>query len=209
MNKRKLYHTWVQLRRVSFWYFLVAFVLSGIVAIFALRQNNLNALSLRNEVLKVDKANGSVEAALKELREYIHGHMNTDLASATSVYPPIQLKYRYERLVAAEKARVDQLNSKSNLYNDAQKHCEATQPQSFFGAGRLPCIQTYLDSHGGQALEQEKPIPDSLYKFNFASPAWSPDLAGWSLVVAAIMFLLFAVRFGLERWLRYQLKHHM
>ena len=204
MNKRKLHHTWTILRKVNSWFFLAAFIISGSVAILSLRQNNLTALKLRNEVLQTDKDNGDTEAALRRLREYVHGHMNTNLASGTSVYPPIQLKYRYERLVQAEKDRVE--SSSGDIYNDAQTYCEKNFPQSFYGGGRLPCIQNYLDTH---PRAEPQPVPDSLYKFDFASPVWSPDLAGISLVFSAFFFLLFLIRFGLERWLRLKLKQHL
>jgi len=207
MNKRYVHHLWTQLRRISYWYLLIACVVTGLVAVFALRQNNLNAIKLRDEVLKVDKENGDTEAALKKLRQYIYGHMNTDLAGSTSVYPPIQLKYRYDRLVAAEQARVDQANT-NTVYNDAQKFCEATQPQSFYGAGRLPCVQNYIDTHHVTTVTPQA-IPDSLYKYDFASPVWSPDLAGWSLLAFAVLLLLFVLRFGLERWLHYEFKRHL
>ncbi len=206
MNKRKLHHTWKLLKKANYWYFLAAFVVSGLVAIMALRSNNLTALALRSEVLQTDKDNGNTEAALKKLREYVYGHMNTNLSSGTSVYPPIQLKYRYERLVQAEKDKV--AKSSGNTYNDAQNYCEKNFPQSFYGAGRLPCIQNYLDTHP-TVQAQPKSIPDSLYKFDFASPAWSADLAGLSLAAAAFFFVLFVVRFGFERWLRSQLNHHL
>ncbi len=209
MNKRKLHHMLIQLRRVSYWYFLIAAIFFTVVAVFALRQNNLTVIKLRDEVLRVDEENGDTETALKELRQYVYAHMNTDLASATSVYPPIQLKYRYERLVAAEQVRVDKANASSNLYNDAQKYCEQTVPQSFYGAGRLPCIQNYLDTRAAPPLEKEQTIPDSLYKYNFASPVWSSDLAGWSIVLAVFFGFMFVVRYGLELWLRHQFKRHL
>jgi hypothetical protein len=179
MHKRKLHHLLVTLKKLHYWYLLVATLLFAVLAILALRQNNLTAVNLRNEVLKVDQENGDVEAALRKLRTYVYGHMNTSLSSNTSVYPPIQLKYRYERLVQAEKDRVANANT-NTTYNDAQTYCEQTQPASFYGAGRLACIQSYIDSHPVEQ-QTEKPIPDALYKFDFASPIWSPDLAGWSL----------------------------
>lgn len=209
MNKHRLHNLWTHLRKVSYGYFLVACLICAVIAVFSLRQNNLTAIQLRDEVLKVDEQNGDTEAALKKLRQYVYGHMNTDLATSGSVYPPIQLKYRYDRLVAAEKARVDQANAKSNVYNDAQKYCEANFPQSFLGAGRLPCIQNYLDSHAAPPLVKEQTIPDSLYKYNFASPVWSPDLAGWSLVLFGFFLLLFLIRYFLERWLHHEFKKHM
>jgi hypothetical protein len=203
MRKRQLHHLWVRIRPVSYWYFLAAFLVSGIVALVALRQNNLTALRLRDEVLQVDQQNGDVEAALRKLRTYVYGHMNANLASPNGVYPPIQLKYRYERLLAAEKDQVSAANTQ--IYNDAQKYCEQAVPQGLSGRGRVPCIQEYVDSHG----LKEQPIPDALYKFDFASPVWSPDLAGWSLVLTIVFGLLFLIRFGLERWLWHTLEQHL
>jgi hypothetical protein len=206
MDKRKLQQLWRTVQKVKFWYFLLLAVIFGALALSALRQNNLRALELRNQVLRADEQNGDVEAALKTLREHVYAHMNTNLATSTSVYPPIQLKYRYDRLVAAEKARVAE-QSKNTVYNDAQKHCEQTQPQSFFGAGRLPCIQAYIDSHPAPAVK-EQPIPDALYKFNFESPRWSFDLAGWSIILCVIFSITFALRLVLEYWFRQQLNTH-
>ena len=204
MNKRKLHHAWRNMKKLSYWYLLIGFLLWATIAVFALRSNNLTALHLRDEVLKVDEQNGDVETALRNLREYVYAHMNTDLAGSTSVYPPIQLKYRYERLVEAEKAKVPQ----SNPTADAQAYCEANFPQSFYGAGRLPCIQNYIDTHPVQEAPAPN-IPDSLYKFDFASPRWSPDLAGWSMVLAGLFGFAFVVRFILERWMHAQLRSHL
>ncbi len=201
MDKRSLHHIWKRLKPVSYWYFLIAFLISGFVAISALRQNNLRAIELRNEVNKVDEQNGDIEAALKKLREYVYGHMNSNLAGGDlAIKPPIQLKYRYERLVKAEQERVAAING--NLYSEAQADCERRFPASFFGAGRIPCVQEYVTTHGGVA---EQPIPDALYKFDFVSPRWSPDLAGWSLVLSGLFLGLFLLRFGLERWFHAQL----
>lgn len=205
MNKRRLHHTLKIMRRVSYWYFLVAFLVCSVVAVVALRNNNLTALRMRDDVLAVDQADGDVEAALRELREYIYSHMNTSLASSTSVYPPIQLKYRYQRLVDAAKANAPTQNT---VYADAQAYCEKNFPQSYYGAGRLPCIQNYIDTH--PVTDAPPPnIPDSLYKFDFASPRWSPDLAGWSLVFATLFGLMFVVRYALERWMRVSLRRHL
>src|SRR5688500_2280283 len=105
MNKRKLHHLMVVLRPISYWYFVLIVVASLLVAGFALRKNNLRALELRDHVLEVDKRGGDVETALRELRAYTYAHMNTDLTSDTGISQPIQLKYRYDRLVAAEQKR--------------------------------------------------------------------------------------------------------
>ena len=203
MHKRKLHHLLVTLRPISYWYFVAIFLASGFAASYALRQNNLKAIELRDKVLEVDKADGDVEAALKELREFTYGHMNANLASDTGIYPPIQLKYRYERLVAAEQSRAESQNR--DLYNDAQEYCEANSPDGFFGASRLPCIEKYLDDHGRPEAKPRE-IPDSLYKFDFVAPIWSPDLAGWSIVLAALALFLLAARITAQFWIRHQLE---
>lgn len=204
MNKRTLHHLWTKIRPVRSQYFLAASVIALVVGVSALRQNNLTALRLRDNVLSVDKNNGDVEAALRELRQHVYAHMNSDLGGgATNITQPIQLKYRYERLVAAEKERVSAINE--TIYNDAQKDCERRFPVGLSGGGRVPCIEEYVSSH----TVKEQQIPDGLYKFDFVSPVWSPDLAGISLVMAAVLLILFVVRLSLDRWIRHRLDEHM
>lgn len=192
----------VILRPIRLWYFLVIFVASLGVAVYALRANNLKAIELRDVVLQTDKDNGDVEAALRELREFTYSHMNARLSSDNGIYPPIQLKYRYERLAQAELDRAE--GSSDDVYNQAQLYCEQRFPQGLSGGNRLPCIEEYITSRSGDKAKPQA-IPDSLYKFDFVSPAWSPDLAGWSLVVAAISFILLIVRLVGTWWLKSQL----
>ncbi|MEO8862944.1 MAG: hypothetical protein ABI354_01330 [Candidatus Saccharimonadales bacterium] len=206
MHKRKLHHILTKLKSIRYVYLIAAILITGTVALFALRQNNLTALRLSENLAQVDKDNGNVSAALNKLRVYTYGHMNTNLSAASNVYPPIQLKSSYERLVAAEKSRVKQ--GSDNIYNDAQHYCEKNSPQSFYGAGRLPCVQQYLDSHPLTQPEVQK-IPDSLYKFDFASPVWSPDLAGFSIVIVFFLILLLVIRVVLTWWLKSQLRRKL
>jgi len=176
-------------------------IIASIVCVFALRANNLRALELRDNVVKVDEQNGDIEAALRELRTFIYGHMNTNLSSGpNAIKPPIQLKYRYERLVQAEQDRLSKDNTK--IYTEAQAECEKKFPKGLSGSGRIPCIAEYVASKGVKANS----IPDSLYKFDFISPAWSADLAGWSLVIASVAFAVFVVQILLDRWVKAELK---
>lgn len=198
MSKRKIYHLMLRLRPISYWYFIVILIISSFVAMYMLRQNNLTALRLRDNVLEVDKKDGDVESALRELREFTYSHMNSNLSSDSGIYPPIQLKYRYERLVAKEQERVKINNA--DLYSAAQADCEQRFPGGFSGSNRLPCIQEYIDSHGAPEA-QPQPIPDGLYKFDFVSPVWSPDLAGISIVIAAVSLLLLIIRILAQVWL--------
>ena len=202
MNKRHLHHLLKQLHRISAWYFVIAIVLSSLVAVLSLRQNNLTAIKLRDHVLQVDKDNGDVETALRQLREYVYGHMNTQLASPGGAYPPVQLKYRYDRLTAAQKTNAP---TNTGLATAAQNYCESQIPtgRSLY---RIDCIQNYIMTHG--STDNLPPIPDSLYKFDFAPPIWSPDLAGFSLLLTALLVIVLLVRTIFVQWLKYELRQH-
>ena len=201
MNKRQLHHVWTKIRVVRPEYFLVICAVSGVVAIGTLRNNNVHTLALRDEVLLADKNDGNVELALHNLRGYMYGHMNTSLTSgANAIKPPIQLKYRYDRLVAAEKVRVT--TDQARLTVEAQTVCERQFPQGTAGGPLLPCIQNYIAIN----TPVEKTIPDSLYKFDFVSPTWSPDVAGWSLLLAGVSLLVFVLTKGLDMWVKYELR---
>ena len=180
-------------------YFLVIAVVSSGIGVSSLRANNEHMIKLRDAVYSADKNNTDAEGALKTLQSYVTSHMNTDLSGGNNaVYPPIQLKYTYDRLVQAESDALAQSNAA--FYTTAQKYCEAQNPTGFYGATRIGCVEDYLTTHDTQ--HQLQPIPDALYKFSFISPRWSPDLAGWSLVVAAVSAVTFAVTFIASRFSR-------
>ena len=191
MNRKYLHHFWTRIRPIKTWYLLALTVVGALVCIMALRGNNQEMGRLRNAVYDADKNNGNVVLALQNLQQYVTRHMNTDLTGgASGVYPPIQLKYTYQRLQDAALAQAQASNSQ--LYTDAQHYCEQQNSTDFSGHNRVPCIEQYVTSHGGI---KPPAIPDSMYKFAFASPSWSPDLAGFSLIAAILLGALTIVRF--------------
>lgn len=201
MDKKFFKRFHARIKHINLWALLVLTLISGIVCALSLRHNNVTALKLRDKVTQTDKENGDVETALRELRTYVYAHMNTNLSSGqNAIKPPIQLKYRYERLLEAQQKQVSVENAK--IYSDAQAECERQFPKGLSGSGRIPCVTSYIASRG----VAQTPIQDGLYKFDFVSPTWSPDLAGWSLVVASISFALFVIRFGVERWVKAELR---
>lgn len=197
MNKRYLHHVWTRLRLIKPWYFLAIAIVASVICVFALRANNQRMVELREAIYVADKDNGDVNGALRELQTYVTAHMNTNLSTgANTVYPPIQLKYTYDRLVQAQQAA----QNGGELYAEAQRVCEQQNAAGLSGSSRIACIEQYVQSHG--SAQAPATIPDALYKFSFVSPSWSPDLAGWSLVVASLSWLLFVVTFLASRWFK-------
>jgi hypothetical protein len=161
-------------------------------------------IQLREKVYEADKSNGDVNTALNNLRRYVYGHMNTNLSSGgNAIKPPIQLKYSYERLQATEQKRVD--NANSNVYTQAQLYCQQQNSADFSGRNRVPCVTDYVTTHGIKANS----IPAAMYQYDFVSPKWSPDLAGWSLVLSVILFLGLAASFTLDKLVGAKIKNNL
>lgn len=145
---------------------------------------------LRQDVYTADQADNDVQGALNRLQAYVTAHMNTDLSTGnSSVYPPIQLQYTYQRLVQQQST---QGSNNDDLYTQAQTYCQQLNHTDFSGHNRVPCIEQYVQQHGSGVSLTNK-ISPSLYQFDFVSPRWSPDLAGWTLVATVILFMLFVV----------------
>lgn len=191
MRKHELHGVWNRYRDTSIVILLTVMLISGAGAIIALRSNNQKMLALKNEVYAADEKNGDVEAALIKLRNHIYSHMNTNLrAGSTSSEPPIQLVNKFNRMVAAEQARIAALNNSTSVYSEAQARCEkASIPLTT----RAQCIQDYVSANGNGIPQLSVP-PKEFYTFDFASPTWTPDIAGISLVVFAVSSAMLLIR---------------
>lgn len=181
---------------------IIGLVVSASLFVVAYRDNNMQALMLRDAVYAADKSGGDVETPLRELRTFTYAHMNAGLSGGEgAVYPPIQLKYRYESLVAAEKKRVADANAQT--LRDANARCDIPSVVRIY-ASRDKCIEIYLGAH---KLAVEQPIPDALYKFDFVAPWWSSDRAGWAAVASIIFGVLLLLRVAASAWMRSALRH--
>ena len=189
MEKHKLYGLWHKYKTISLVAILICIVFFGVVAILALRQNNIRMLQLKENVVKVDESGGDVEQALTDLRNHVFSHMNTNMRTGDSSELPIQLASRYNKYIAEQQAKLT-ASGQADIYTRAQANCEQTSPTL---TERVNCIQIYVAENGGQLSEINFP-PKDLYTFDFASPKWSPDIAGISIVLTVLFIVLLIVR---------------
>lgn len=193
--KREKHQERSELARIAIFGGLTA--VSGALFIYGMMQNGKGAVTRYNALIAADQAGGDVDVTLKDLRSFIYAHMNTEIGGENGIYPPIQLKGTYERLKQAEESRVKTTND--SLYTEAQTWCEQNGNQGFSGRNRIDCINAYVDEHGAHIGT----IQDSLYKFDFVSPRWSPDLAGFSLLALVICALITLSQVGMYLRTRY------
>jgi hypothetical protein len=172
---------------------LILFLITALICALSLRHNNQTMLKLRDQVYAADQKGSDVNAALNNLRSYVFAHMNTSLSTGTNIKPPIQLKYTYQRLYDAQYNDLQAANQK--IYNDGKVACPGAA--NTYDPDRLACIENYAVNHGVRGANIN--IPAGLYEFDFASPSWSPDLAGWTLLLSVFFLAALLLKQGVAQ----------
>ncbi len=192
---RKLTHLLFDKLRI--WHFVISLLILAPTTAWLLRQNNLTMLELRDTVLRVDEETGDIEQIrphIEELGNYILNHMNTNTGL---VYLPGAFNAEVERIRAEAEASG---SANGAIYARAQAACE--DPNILLTA-RAQCVQDYVVSNAppGTDAVTELRFPDvALFSYSFASPTWSPDLAGFA-VLAVVLNLITLVFLSLTRGL--------
>lgn len=178
--KAIIWRSWVGLS-------LGVLVLTAGLAVFGLRRNNQVMGQLRQAVFVADRDGGDVEGALRQLRNHVIHHMNSDLVQnrqedEAQTEKPIQLAYKYYRdTLAAHQSVVEELGSgMPAILEQSRAVCETDETPI---SERLVCLQAETQQRGGSGYPPIEPLVKDLYVFDFVSPDWSPDMAGWSIVI--------------------------
>ena len=173
---------------------LATLVLAAGLAVFGLRRNNHVMGQLREAVFVADREDEDIEGALQRLRNHVLHHMNSDLVQNreagddTQTEKPIQLAHKYYRdTLAAHQSVVDRLGSgMAGTLKQAQAVCETDEVPI---SERLVCLQAETQRLGGSGYPSIEPLVKDFYVFDYVSPDWSPDLAGWSIVILRLTLL--------------------
>lgn len=190
--KERLRHRLKQLKAVKTWQLLVLLLLSTLVSATLLRLNNLTMIDLRRDVVNADEKGdeAQLEQSVNNLARYVRSHMNTGLGDA------FYLTAAYERArQVAVQAAGDTSNPDSALYQQASVQCQNSSERARAG-GYVPCVLNKVRELGNnEALVSELRLPNAeLYSINFVSPLWSPDAAGWSVLLTGVIIVLIVAR---------------
>ena len=205
MNKHKLHHVLVVLRQVKSWHLIVLLVVLAAASAFFLRQNSLQMIELRNMVLQADEQNGDIPTALNNLQAHVATHMNASMGDRG-----IYLEHSYQRAYdAAVQKAASSGSASAATYQQADKDCQGLFDKTKSFPAYIQCVTDKVAATGAAAdpiMAIQAPSAD-LYRFNYSSPAWSPDVAGFTLLatvlVAAILVLrlvLLGVVYALLEW---------
>lgn len=158
-----------------------ALVYTTASAVFALRENNAKSGELYQSLQAADTAGVGVEEALIALQTHVNTHMNASPLPQLGDNAPVQLSQSYQRAKIAEQARATSERERVNA--EAIAYCEAQFGRSNL-VTRTQCVADYSTAHPVQS--EREPVAD-LYRYDFISPMWTPDRAGWLIVVSVIL----------------------
>jgi hypothetical protein len=178
------------LQYVKTWQLVVLLVLVGFVAATFLRLNNIGMVERRDAVLAADKdGDASVtQTRLYDLQRYVSAHMNADMGS---IYLENQYKRDSQKIIDAASA---DSNPNGNIYKKAQEVCAPR----FHGYSQayLQCTLDYLSSvspANNPTSSVVLPRADT-YRHSFVSPLWSPDFAGWTVLIGVLIVVMIIAR---------------
>lgn len=190
-DKRQLKRTMKRLEHVKTWQLLVLFVLAAFISATLLRLNNVGMLQRRDAVLAAD-ADGDQQAIqnrLYELQVYAQGHMN---ASTGDIYLTKQYARDSQAILQAASAAQ---NSGTPITAQAYEICRKS-----FSTWSLAAVQCVSDevarltpAGDNGTVHVSFPSP-ALYRHSFVAPVWSPDFAGFSVLLTLLIALVTAAR---------------
>ena len=189
-DKKRVKRSIKQLQRIRTWQLVILLILAGLVAATFLRLNNIGMVERRDAVLAADKAGNleDVRSRLYDLQRYVSVHMNT---TTGSVYLENQYKRDSQKIVQ-DAGNVT--NPNGNIYKKASEACDG-----HFTLYSQPYFQCYLSELEKYPSAENVPttvaLPKtSLYRHDFLAPAWSPDFAGWAVIVCVVIGVMIIAR---------------
>jgi hypothetical protein len=189
VDKKQVRQNLGRLQRIKTWQLVVLLILVCFVSATFLRLNNIGMVERREAVSRADKAgdNKITQTRLYDLQRYVSAHMNTDMSKG--VY--LEEAYKRDQQLLFSKATI---GPNGNIYKKAQDVCA---PQySSWSTAYVQCTISELDKYpSGENLNKIVILPNSSYLHVYASPLWSPDFAGWSVVVCVVILIMIFSRF--------------
>lgn len=189
-DKRRIRKTIWRLNRVKTWQLLVILVLVAFVAATFLRLNNIGMVQRRAAVLAADQTGDqeTMQNRLYDLQRYTAEHMN---ANTGVFYLEGQYRRDVEKIITAAS---DDSNPQGNIHVKADEVC---RPQfAVWSQAYVQCFTEELAKYPpSEDPAQDVSLPStSLYRHDFASPLWSLDFAGWSVLVCLVLVIMIILR---------------
>lgn len=203
-DKRQIRHSIRQLQQVHTWQLFVLLIIAAFVAATFLRLNNIGMVQRRDAVLASDTSgdNTTTVNRLYDLQRFTASHMNANTGG-------FYLEDQYKRDVAKSVSRASSDTSPYGNINATVDHLCRSRFSSYSQAW-VQCFAEELGKYppAPDPADTAKLPSTDLYRYNFASPYWSPDFAGWSVLTCGVIALMILIRLISLIVLKMMLKKH-
>lgn len=143
-------------------------------------------VELRTAVVRADERGGDIAGAIEALNYHVFHHMNTKIVR------PVELVGSYNRQA---QAIIEAANKGSgrDIYAEATAACER---RGIPLTSIAQCAANYAADNNPGVGPQKIVLPDkNRFIYSFVSPKWTPDIAGFSLLITGVVLLWLIARF--------------
>ncbi len=193
-KKNRTIKKWLQwLKKAKTWQLTLVLILLCLPTATFLRMNNLEMDERRDAVIAADKTGDAaqIQRSILLLQKYVSHHMNTSLGKGID----LKESYNRDREVAIQKA-AQQGNPQSEAYQKASIECRARWQGSAasFRNDYVKCVEDAVANLPSQQQTELELPRAAAYRYNFASPVLSFDIAGLFVILCLIIFMLIVTR---------------
>ncbi|HEY0964873.1 MAG TPA: hypothetical protein VGE13_00135 [Candidatus Saccharimonadales bacterium] len=191
-DKRRVQKGIQRLQQVKTWQLVIVLILCGLLSATFLRLNNIGMIERRTAVKQADERGDEAAIAnnLFALQRWSASHMNAD---SDAFY----LEHSYQRDVKkATQSRKGTSNVTGRIVKEADRICKARFGNVYSSAYVLCFAEEQarlIKKYPQMSVSVKLPNPE-LYRHEFSSPLWSPDFAGWSLLLCGVIILVIIFR---------------
>ena len=188
-DKREIRHNIKQLQRVKTWQLFVLLLLVGFVTATFLRLNNIEMIQRRTAVMDADKSGDTlaIKNRLIDLQRHVTAHMNADMGT-------IYLEHQYQRdSDAANQAAAAEGGPNGDIFKKAQDICVPRYRNlGSYSLAYQQCVIDELNKYpAGASLTSSLKLPKAdSYRHSFIAPLWSPDFAGFSVLLCLLIIIV-------------------
>lgn len=201
-DKQHIKRSIKQLQRVKTWQLVLLLILALLLSATFLRLNNIGMIERRTAVFHADEIGNeeTTRSRLFDLQRYAASHMN---ANSGTIY----LEEQYKRDTKKAIAKASASNKPNNINVKADAVCKA----QFGGYSQayVQCFASELAKYPASDQPSKVTLPNpNLYRHEYFSPSWSPDFAGFSVLICLFITVMIVVRLVSLGVLRLMLKRH-
>ncbi len=219
IKKKDLRLALKKLKHVKTWQLLIIFVLLLFIEATLLRFDHIEMTNLKANVTTADESGDetAISEALLKLQTFARTHtiVNVIEKNGTSIVTfgtgPVYLEKQYNRkaseaLAAAEAQAGTDANPNGNVFAKAMEVCKPlaiAYGWAWNSQGYLDCMTGEINKYPTQERIEDTYVASlpstALFRYDFASPVWTPTLSGFIGIICLIFAAVLIIR--LFSWL--------